>query len=315
MGTPEFAIPGLDEIYRRGINVAAIVTRPDRPAGRGRKLTASPIKERGLALGLKVWQPTSLKNPDFLDLVRKIGPELFVVSAYGKFIPSKLLAVAPHSGINLHPSLLPRYRGAAPIQWSLINGDNQTGVTVIEVAEKMDAGAIYAQRPVDILPEDNAASLSRRLAETGGDLLADVIEQIAAGGIRLRTQDESKVTFAPRITKSDGWVDWQDSAININNRIRAFNPWPGAITSIYTSKGVKILKIIQAQVINKGAGKAGEILHSENDLLIIATGNGSLRLLKIQLEGKRPLPVADFLRGQQVLPGQILGIEDGKLAP
>jgi len=307
MGTPDFALPGLDEIHRRGIEIAAVLTRPDRPAGRGKTLTAPPVKERGLELGLEVRQPDNLNNPDFLDRIQEIDPDLFVVSAYGKFIPDKLLALAQYRGINLHPSLLPRYRGAAPIQWALINGDSQTGVTIIEVAEKMDAGAIYGQKTVDILPDDNAGVLFHRLAEAGGTILADVIEQIVEGRSDPRPQDESKVTFAPRLAKSDGEINWHDSAVDINNRIRGFYPWPGAFTTISTPKGTTSLKIIKARVLSSQGGRPGEVLEGDRNTLVVSTGDGGLQLLNIQLEGKRPLPAADVLRGHPIPAGEILG--------
>ena len=307
MGTPDFALPGLDEIHRRGIEIAAVVTRPDRPAGRGKMLTAPPVKERGLELGLEVLQQDNLNDPGFLDLIKEIGPDLFAVSAYGKFIPDKLLALARYRGINLHPSLLPRYRGAAPIQWALINGDSQTGVTIIEVADKMDAGAIYGQKPVDILPDDNAGLLSHRLAEAGGILLADVIDQIAEDSSCAQPQEESGVTFAPRLAKSDGRINWQDSAVDINNRIRGFYPWPGAFTTLSTPKGAVSLKIIKAQVLPVAGRSPGEVLESDGETVIVSTGEGCLQLLNIQLEGKRPLPTANFLRGHPIPSGEILG--------
>jgi methionyl-tRNA formyltransferase len=307
MGTPTFAIPGLNEIHRRGIEIAAVVTRPDRPAGRGKALTMPPVKERGLELGLDLWQPSSLKAPNFIDRIKELQPDLFVISAYGKFIPDELLSLARYRGINLHPSLLPRYRGAAPIQWALINGDSRTGVTIIEVAEKMDAGAIYSQKSVDIFPDDNAGTLFTKLAEEGGRLLADAVEQIAEGKGDPQPQDESKVTLAPRLSKEEGRINWQMSATDINNRIRGFYPWPGAFTTLSTPKGARSLKIIQARVFPGGGGRPGEVLEADGDVLIVSTGDGTLRLLEVQLEGKRPLAAEDFLRGHRIASGEILG--------
>ncbi len=307
MGTPAFALPGLNDIHRRGVEIAAVVTRPDRPAGRGKILTAPPVKERGLELGLDIWQPASLKDPDLLNRIKDIRPDLVVVSAYGKFIPDEVLSLARYRGINLHPSLLPRYRGAAPIQWALINGDARTGVTIIEVAEKMDAGAIYARKPVDIFPDDNAGTLFKRLAEEGGQLLADVVEQIAEGKADPRPQDESNVTFAPRLSKAEGRINWSDTATDINNRIRGFYPWPGAFTTLSTPKGVRSLKIIRARVVPGGEGRPGEVLEADGDVFVVATGDGTLRLLEVQLEGKRPLAAEDFLRGHRISSGEILG--------
>lgn len=307
MGTPEFALPGLETLYNRGIEIAGVVTRPDRPAGRGREPTPPPVKVRAQSLGLDIRQPGKLKDPAFIDWITHIGPDLFVVSAYGKFIPADLLACAGEGGINLHPSLLPRYRGAAPIQWALINGDVETGVTVISIAGRMDAGDIFAREPVSILQDDNGETLARRLAERGGELLADVVGQIERGKASPHPQDESEVTLAPRLSKEDGWIDWRESAARINNRVRGLYPWPGAFTTLQTAKGDKTLKIIRSAALPGGDGTPGEVLESGRDTLTICTGEGGLSILELQIEGKRPLSPADFLRGHRIASGEILG--------
>ncbi|MDP8215425.1 MAG: methionyl-tRNA formyltransferase [Candidatus Euphemobacter frigidus] len=311
MGTPVFALPGLDSLVNRGVEIAAVVTRPDRGAGRGRRLTPSPVKVRALALGLSVLQPERLKDRDFIALIKDISPNLIVVSAYGKFIPAEVLAGAKEGGINLHPSLLPRYRGAAPIQWALINGEVETGVTIISISDRMDAGYIFAQAPVAIFPEDNAETLGHRLAERGGELLSDVVEKLAQGSLVPRPQDESKVTLAPRLSKEDGRINWHRSATRIHNLVRGLYPWPGTFTTVPTLKGEKILKIIRCRPGPSSNGVPGEALEAEGDILSIAAGEGSLRILELQIEGKRPVTAGEFLRGYRISPGVILGGPSG----
>lgn len=315
MGTPVFALEGLERLVEGRFEVAAVITRPDRPAGRGRKPAPSPVKVRGRELGLKILQPADTADPETLAAVRKIEPDLFVVSAYGKFIPAGLLALAPRGGINLHPSLLPRYRGAAPIQWALINGERETGVSVISVAERMDAGDIWAQKPVAIRPEDNAGTLSRRLAREGGLLLAEVAGKMKRGEITPRPQDESRATVAPRLTKKDGRIDWRRPAAEIANRIRGLYPWPGSFTFLPPGLGGRTLKIIAVEPAESPGGKPGEILRVEKTDLVVAAGKGALRIRQLQLEGKQPLPAEDFLRGCPLPPGEILGLLPEKAGP
>ncbi|MFH1038384.1 MAG: methionyl-tRNA formyltransferase [PVC group bacterium] len=307
MGTPEFSLPGLEEIHRRGIEIAMVVTRPDRPAGRGRSLTASPVKERALSMGLDVRQPENLQDPELLGFITRLEPDLFVVSAYGKFIPAALIARAKKGGINLHPSLLPRYRGAAPIQWALINGEPETGVTIISISGRMDAGDIYAQMSVPVSPADNAATLSRRLADAGGILLADAAERIVQGGVLPLPQDEAKATFAPRLTKEDGRIDWQQAAVRIDNRVRGLYPWPGTFTIWPSSEGAVTLKILRSIPLPAAEGRPGEVLEANESAFTVSAGQGRLRILELQMEGKRPLPAGEFLRGHPIPPGTILG--------
>ncbi len=306
MGTPEFSLPGLKRLAAEN-EVAAVITRPDRPAGRGKKSAPSPVKVRAEELGLKVWQPAAPSGQEFLEAIVRIAPDLFVVSAYGRFIPSALLDLARRGGINLHPSLLPRYRGAGPIQWALINGEEETGVSVITVAERMDAGDIWAQRKVAIQPADNSETLARRLAQEGGELLAEVVKMMERGGISPRPQDERLATLAPRLTKKDGQIDWCRPAVEIANRIRGLYPWPGSFTFLPPERGGRSLKIISADPREETGGEPGEIIRAGEGELVIAAGEGALKVGELQLEGKQPHPAEVFLRGCHLRPGELLG--------
>lgn len=309
MGTPEFALPGLERLAEGDFELAAVITRPDRPAGRGRKPAPPPVKIRGRELGLRILQPPDPRGPQLRDTVREIAPDLFVVSAYGRFIPADLLGLAARGGINLHPSLLPRYRGASPIQWALINGERETGVSVITVAERMDAGDIWGQESIRIAPEDNAETLSRRLARAGGNLLAEVVEKMERGEISPRPQDESRVTFAPRLTKEDGRIVWSRPAVSIANRVRGLYPWPGTFTTFRSGGGRRTLKILSARPVPAAGERPGEILRAEGGELLVAAGEGAVGIHRLQLEGKRPLETGEFLRGCRLRAGEILGDE------
>ncbi len=306
IGTPDFALPGLELLAAGPAEVAAVITRPDRPAGRGRQPTPSPVKIRGRELGLKILAPPDPAAPETLAALREIAPDLFVVSAYGRFIPAALLDLASRGGINLHPSLLPRYRGAAPIQWALINGEWETGVSVISVARRMDAGDIWGQKTVAIDPEDNAETLSRRLAREGGILLAEVVGEMERGEISPRPQDENLVTLAPRLTKEDGRIDWNLPAVEIANRIRGLYPWPGSFTTL-AGPGNRTLKILAAEPAAAAGGRPGEILRAGGEELLVAAGEGALKICRLQLEGKRPLGAGEFLRGRSLRAGEVLG--------
>jgi len=311
MGTPEFALAGLERLAAGGFEIAAVITRPDRPAGRGRKPSPPPVKIRSRELGLRIFQPADLAGPEILAAVRELGPDLFVVSAYGRFIPSVFLGLAPRGGINLHPSLLPRYRGAAPIQWALINGEEETGVSVISVAEKMDTGEIWGQKAVAIRPEDNAETLSGRLAGAGGNLLAEVAGKMERGEIAPRPQDESRATYAPRLKKEDGRIDWSRPGEEIANRVRGLYPWPGTFTRLPAARGGLILKIISAEPLTLSGGRPGEVRRAEKEELVIAAGEGALKVRRLQLEGKQPHQAGEFLRGCPLSPGEVLGLSAG----
>ncbi len=307
MGTPEFALPSLEAIHREGWEIGAVLTRPDSSAGRGRRKAVPPVKLKAEELGLDVWQPVALSEPGLRERARDLAPDLIVGVAYGKLIPPDLLKLAPKGGINLHPSLLPRYRGAAPVQWALIEGESVTGVTVLYFTEKMDAGDILGQEQAGITPEDNAETLSERLAFTGARLLVRVIKEIEEGRAEGRPQDENLVSRAPLLKKEDGLIDWGKSSREISNLVRGLYPWPGAYTLLPTPKGNKRLKIIESSLRPKGEGRPGEVLAAEGEELIVAAGVGALEIVTLQLEGRRAVTAGEFLRGAKLRVGQLLG--------
>ncbi|HID07250.1 MAG TPA: methionyl-tRNA formyltransferase, partial [Armatimonadetes bacterium] len=231
MGTPDFSVPSLEAIHRAGYDIAMVVTAPDRFAGRGRKLRPPPIKSKAQALGIPIMQPEDVNAPDALTALRRCAPDVVVVVSYGQILKSDCLAIPVHGCINLHPSLLPKYRGAAPIQYALLNGERVTGVTTIFMNERMDAGDIILQREVPIHEDDTAKTLAQRLAIEGAQLLVETLALIADGRAPRIPQDESQATYAPRISKDMARIDWRQSVVRIMNQVRAFNPQPGAYTT------------------------------------------------------------------------------------
>ena len=306
MGTPEFSLPSLDSLYQAGWEIGAVVTQPDRLGGRGRKLIVSPVKCRARELGLDIWQPEKLSDPDFSRRLEALTPDLIAAAAFGQFIPPSVLGKVRRGGINLHPSLLPRYRGAAPIAWPLIKGDKNTGVTVHYLTRKMDAGDILAQETVAIDPEDDRLTLSRKLARLGAKLLLRVVGEINEGRAHPRPQNESMATPAPKLSKEDGRLDWKLPASDIYNLIRGLNPWPGAYSYLAGEKGRRMFKIIKGRVRQDYGGKAGEILETGGGRLIIAAGSGAIEVITLQIEGGRRMSVEEFLRGHRLELGEII---------
>ncbi len=303
MGTPAFSAPSLRALLERGHHVASVVTQPDRPAGRGQAPRFSAVKQVAVARGLPVLQPDKLRHPAFLEHVRELSPEAIVVAAYGKILPRSLLDLPARGAINVHGSLLPKYRGAAPIQRALLAGDAATGVTTMQMNEKMDAGDILLRRELPIRPDDTAESLSARMAEAGAALLVETLDRLERGEIRPEAQRDEEATLAPMVRKQEGEIDWRRPAVEIERAVRAFHPWPSA----YTRLGGRLLKIHRAEVRPApGAPPPGMIVHAAGDDLEIATGDGRLALLEVQLEGKRRLGARDFLAGQQLRAGDRL---------
>jgi methionyl-tRNA formyltransferase len=312
-GTPEFAVPSLRALVASPDRVVGVVCQPDRPAGRGQHLTAPPVKLVALEAGVPVVQPDTVRSSAFLDALRRWSPDLVVVAAYGKILPKTVLEVPPHGCINVHGSLLPKYRGAAPIQWAILRGEEVTGVTIMQMNERMDAGGVLLQRATRIGPDETSGKLLARLAEIGAAALMEAIAHMRAGTLTARSQREEDLTLAPMIKKEDGRIDWTQAAIDIARAVRAFNPWPSAFTSL----DGKLLKVHQAQVQGdspadprriRGSvpGSAGTVL-STRDGIAVATGRGTLVLEEIQLEGRRRLSAAEFVRGGAVVVGTVLG--------
>lgn len=300
-GTPEFCEPVLRSLKQAGRTPLAVVCQPDRPRGRGRKLESPPVKRWAQECSVEVLQPDRCKDTGFLDHIGALKPDLGLVFAFGQLLPKELLDIPARGFINIHPSLLPRYRGAAPIQWTLINGDEETGVTILQVTPKLDDGDMLLQERVRVDPEENAVELGERLARLGADLAVRALDQLDSGKAEFTPQDESQVVWAPALTKEDGRIDWSRKTLPLHNRIRGVQPWPGASTRLQ-DKTLKIHRAAPGPQESPGAGP-GRVVKAEGDDLLIGTGDGLLRLLEVQLEGKKRMPVKDFLLGRPVQAG------------
>ena len=303
MGTPSFAVPSLAALLEAGHDVAAVYTQPDRPAGRGRTVQPSAVKAFALERGLGVEQPEKLRDPAVLDRLRTLAPELIVVVAYGKILPKSVLDAPPRGAINVHGSLLPKYRGAAPIQRSLLAGDTVTGITIMQMNERMDAGDVLLTREEPIRSDDTTDSLARRLSQLGAVALVEALDGLARGTLHPQPQDDALATLAPMIRKEEGEIDWNRSAVEIERAVRAFHPWPGA----WTRARGKLLKIRRAATEPPAGGSPGEIVRADADGICIATGAGALRVLELQLEGKRATSARDAVAGRLVRQGERLG--------
>lgn len=304
-GTPGFAVPTLEALVRAGFHVRLVVTQPDRPSGRGQQPVASPVKQAALSLGLPVVQPEKIKNnPDFRQQLEALAPRAIVVVGYGRLIPPWMLRLPPLGNINLHASLLPKYRGAAPIQWAIASGETVTGNTTMQLNEGLDTGPILLQQERAIEPEDTAATLGPRLAEAGARLMLETLRGLASGSITPRPQDDARATLAPILSKEDGRIDFQRTARDIWNRMRGFLPWPGA----YTLFRGKNLSLHAAAPLDGQHIPPGELRLERERLLVGCGGGTALELLELQLEGKRRMPAADFARGYRLATGEKLGL-------
>jgi len=307
MGTPELACASLRALLdSRAVDVAAVVTQPDRPKGRDMKLTPTPVKELALASGLTVLQPDRARNEDFICQMQSLRPDLIAVAAFGQILPQRLLDLPRFGCVNVHTSLLPRYRGAAPIQWAILNDDRETGVTIMKMDAGLDTGDILRQGSTPISVDDTAETLHDRLAEMGARLLVDTIPAYVAGQIQPHPQSPAGVVYAPKIKKEDGRVDWNQPARKIWNQVRGLRPWPGAYTSIGDGAARHLLKLWQAEVA-PGSGSPGQVLEAGSQGLLVACVPEALRIQVLQREGGRRLAVREFLTGHPILPGQILG--------
>ncbi len=304
MGTPSFSILTLELLLSAGNEVAAVYTQPDREAGRGRSLAASPVKKKALEYGLTIEQPDNFKEPRVIEKLAEYRPDCIVVFSYGQILPRAVLDIPSLGCVNVHPSLLPKYRGAAPVISAILGGDEFTGVTIIKMATKLDAGDILMQAQIPVADYDTADLLTEKLSLIASQMVVEVLPRLERGEIVPRPQNDSLVTFSRQLTKQDGEIDWQLPANDIGRRIRAFDPWPGC----YTTWRGKQLKIISAGVFPAKEGiKAGEITTLEDkNVLGIGTGNGILGVTELQPEGKRRMPAKDFMLGQKGLIGEIL---------
>lgn len=310
MGTPEFAVPSLEALLHSDDQVVGVVTQPDRPKGRGQDVTAPPIKQLAERSGISVLQPTKMKDPAFLSSLQAWQPDLIAVAAFGRILPPAILSLPPRGCINVHGSLLPKYRGAAPIQWSIINGERETGITTMLMDEGMDTGAMLLQESIPIAPDDTGGSLGAKLAQVGAKLLIETLRQLKAGQLHPIPQDHSQATLAPILKKEHGLIDWHFSAIAIANRVRGLAPWPGAYTfAQHHDHHMERWNIWEAREADKAGppGRPGTITKVEKDRLLVATGEGTLAITTIQPAGGRRMTVAQYLAGHAISPGIVLG--------
>jgi methionyl-tRNA formyltransferase len=303
MGTPEFAVPALKALHKSGIDVTLVVTRPDKPKGRGRKIVPPPVKEAAISLGYEVIQPASIRTAEFSDLMTKHKPDFIVVVAFGHIMPKNILALPNLATINIHASLLPKYRGPAPIQWAIINGERETGITSMLMDEGLDTGDILLYSIIKIAADDTSGTLHDRLADLGADLLIQTLKSFETGEIVPATQDHTMATYAPLIKKSDGRINWGMPAEILEAFIRGMTPWPGA----FTFHGDKRLIIFKAKPILMDAAETpGTVIKGFPDELRVATGKGVLSVMGIQGASGKRLLIKDFLRGYDLPFGTIL---------
>jgi len=297
MGTPEFAVSSLAACFELG-DVVAVVTQPDKPKGRGNTLAAPPVKELALSRGVPVLQPVKLRTPPFSEELRTFAPDVCVVTAYGRILPKDLLDLPPKGCVNVHASLLPRFRGAAPIQWAIAHGDAETGVSLMVMDEGLDTGPVLAMKRLPIPADETSASLHVKLAALGGEVLRECLPAYLRGELKPVPQPSEGVVLAPIIDKDQGRLDFTKPAVQLERRLRAFTPWPGAFTTL----GGKLLKVHRMRAAGS-TGTPGTVLAANMDGIEVACGEGSLVLLEIQPEGKRVMSAADFLAGHKLAPG------------
>jgi methionyl-tRNA formyltransferase len=301
-GTPSFALPTLRTLFEGPDEVIAVVTQPDREKGRGRKVLFSPVKELALQHGLKPFQPEKAKEEAFQEALKILQPDLIVVIAYGQILPKSILKIPKYGAVNVHASLLPKYRGAAPIAWAILKGEKVTGVTTMIMDEGMDTGDILLQAEIPIGDEETCESLHDRLAPFGARLLRETLKKMKSGNIRSLPQDHSKATYAPPLKKEDGHIVWKKEAKEIDRQVRGFNPWPGA----FTQWGDQLLKIYKGEIKERTpTGKTGAVVWVGSDFIEVETGKDSYRIKEVQLEGRKRMTIRDFLSGHPVSVGTV----------
>ena len=308
MGTPEFAVPSLERLVLDGHEIAAVFTQPDKPAGRGKEIHEPPVKAFALGRGITVHQPAKIKsNEDVRQVFERISPDACVVAAYGKILPEWMLAIPRFGCINVHASLLPKHRGAAPINWAIAKGESETGITIMQMDAGMDTGPILAQRATPIGEDETAPELSARLARLGAELLSETLSRIERDEIKPALQDDSEATYAPMLKREDGLIDWRMTAGEIANRVRAFQPWPGTYTDFRGGRLIFWRAHEVFEPVPPDAVEAGKILRiDESGMTISCAGPTVLRIEELQVEGKRRMSARDFANGARLRPGDSL---------
>jgi methionyl-tRNA formyltransferase len=300
MGTPAFAVASLRALHEEGYTIAAVVTAPDKPAGRGQKISFTPVKEYAIENGLPLFQPEKLRDASFINSIREMNADMFVVVAF-RMLPELLWSMPPMGTFNLHASLLPQYRGAAPINHAIINGETQTGVTTFLIDEQIDTGKILLRKATDILPEDNAGTLHDRLMTLGADLVKETVSGLANKTLKPLPQivePETILNVAPRIFPPDTFIDWNDTALRVHNKIRGLSPYPGAVTSLVSDKRTIRLKLYESRITDSASHTVpGKIIAGEKSKLVISCGSGALEIVTLQPEGRKKMTSQEFLRG------------------
>jgi len=312
-GTPSFAVPTFKHLLAQAeFEIVGVISQPDRPRGRGREVSFSPVKEVALAANLPVHQPEKIRAPENEALLQKLAPDFVVIIAYGQIIPARLLPIPKLGWINLHASLLPKYRGAAPINWAIVNGETRTGVTTMRIDAGMDTGEMLLQREIEIGPKETAPELAARMAESGAPLTAETLRGLAAGTIALKAQNHAEASYAPMLKKEDGRIDWNRPAMEIYNRMRGFAPWPGAYTTFRGQTchvwGEPVSKAGGAGLPSgAGVGAAGTLLGEKNELYVRCGDATVLRVALVQLEGRKPVKASDFANGARLKSSERFG--------
>jgi len=302
MGTPEFACPTLQRLIDRGENVIAVVTQPDRPKGRGQRPEPPPVKTVAERHGIPVFQPVKVRTPESIDHIQELAPDLVVVVAFGQILPQRLLDIPRFGCINVHASLLPRYRGAAPLNWCLINGETETGVTTMQMDAGLDTGDMLLMKRTPIGPDEDARSLHDRMSLLGAEALTETLDLLVAGNLQPAKQNDAETCYAPLLKKETGEIDWSRKPVEIKNLVRGVTPWPGAYTWL-NGLFLKVFKVRTAE----GAGEPGVVLAAGRDGIEVACNSGSVIIEEVQLEGKKRLPAREFLAGYALQPGLRLG--------
>lgn len=304
MGTPDFAAVSLAALFEAGHEVLLAVTQPDKPKGRGHKMTPPPVKEYALEKGIEVYQPNSMRMEEAYEKLASYGAEAFIVAAYGKILPQKILDLPKYGCLNVHASLLPKYRGAAPIQWSIANGETVTGVTIMQMDAGIDTGDMLLKTEVAILPEDTGETLHDKLAEAGGWVLLDALQQLEKGTLQAEKQDDSLSCYAPMLNKEVSKIDFAKSATEVANLVRAMNPYPAAHT-VYQGRRMRVFGAT-AESCDKAAA-CGEILQANTEGILVRCGDGAVKVTELQFDGKKRMPVREYLKGNTIETGVVLG--------
>ncbi|MGZ3473334.1 MAG: methionyl-tRNA formyltransferase [Polyangiales bacterium] len=308
MGTPEFAVPALDALSEVA-DVVGVVCQPDRPAGRGMQLTPPPVKVRALAKNLEVIQPIKVRDGSLAKWIRDKNADVALVVAYGRILPRDVLDAPKHGCLNVHASLLPKYRGAAPITWAIVRGERETGVDLMAMEEGLDTGGVYAEKRTEIGPDETAGELGKRLSAIGGDLVRESLIATVEGKLPIRPQDHERATLAPILKKEDGQIDWSKPAQAIHDHVRGMSPWPGA----FTRSNGKLLKVLRTRIVRDSiasqvARTPGAILIADKTGVLVSCGDGeAIAIVEAQPEGKRAMPASDLVHGRMLAAGAVLG--------